>query len=82
MSATDLHENDLDNLPPVEPQPATVRNDTSAVRTVLVPDEGYEGIPYTKCECGKWFHAGWFQRHDCVPASGRRPLRRTRGSER
>lgn len=66
MSAADLHENDLDSLPTVEP-PAAVRNDTRAVRTVLVPDPGYDGIAYTKCECGKWFHARWFQRHDCVP---------------
>ena len=67
MSATDRHKNDLDNLTATEPQPAAVRNDARAVRTVIVPDPGYEGIPYTKCKCGKWFHTGWFQRHNCAP---------------
>ena len=78
MTASEHAENDLDSLPTVEP-PAAVRNDTRAVRTVIVTDPGYEGIAHTKCKCGKWFHTGWFQRHDCapihagMPASGTRP---------
>lgn len=67
MTTSNLPENDLDSLPSVEPQPAAVRNHALAVRTVIVPDPGYDGVAYTKCRCGKWFHTAWFQRHDCVP---------------
>ena len=48
----DLHKNDLDSLPTMEP-PAAVRNDARAVRTVIVPDPGYDGIAHTKCRCSK-----------------------------
>ena len=77
MSASDPHENDLDSLPTVEP-PAAVRNDARAVRTVIVPDPGYDGIAHTKCRCGKWFHTGWFQRHNCTPVHTGMPAGRRR----
>ena len=67
MTAPSADENDLDSLTPIEPQPTAVRDSPRAVRTVTVPDPGYEPIPYTKCRCGKWFHTGWFQLHDCAP---------------
>lgn len=47
MTASEIRENDLDGLSAAKP-PAAVRDDTRAVRTVLVPDEGYEGIAYNE----------------------------------
>lgn len=73
MTTSKLSENHLDSLPSVEPPPAAVRNNPSAVRTVIAPDPGYDGIAYTKCRCGKWFHTGWFQRHDCAPIDAGAP---------
>ena len=75
MTTSNLSENDLDSLPSMEPPPAAVRNNPSAVRTVIAPDPGYDGIAYTKCRCGKWFHTGWFQRHDCAPIDAGAPAR-------
>ena len=75
-TTSNLSENNLDSLPSVEPPPPAVRNNGSAVRTVIAPDPGYDGIAYTKCRCGKWFHTGSFQRHDCTPIAGGRARRR------
>jgi hypothetical protein len=47
--------------------------DGTTVRTVITPDPGYDGIPYTRCRCGEWFHTAWFRLHDCAPIHANAP---------
>ena len=55
----------LESLPPENEQPAWLREDPRAVRTVKVPDPGYDGVLYTLCGCGRWFHSTWWHHHTC-----------------